>query len=353
MDIASYMNSGDIAAQCRKIGYHFSTLEATFCIGTCLHISLIEKHALLRELMRTAEDDTFPEGSRLYDCYHPQGLATLFSVLEQYLSLEEKLLEKMRTAEPQAVYLPTILYEFGEEQDNPDIYTTYEKALSRMAEEIVQVNEEDCYGILRKKWLDTATYLELIFSKDKKPIFLKTNLMDEDDAAENILSLFDLIWVQIPTPFQKGDLLYGNNPFSGSRLNLQREPMVLTEIPSRRAVDGASCGNTKYWDASDMTAYGDWLSEDGTVFEECMHNYLNLEYYRGTLKGDARILQAISSCMKGKISIEMLLSAQEMIRAECTEMCAVPKWDYTEECYQDAGISDILKKRNAQSFWES
>lgn len=50
---------------------------------------------------------------------------------------------------------------------------------------------------------------------------------------------------------------------------------------------------------------------------------------------------------------EMLLSAQEMIRAECTEMCAVPKWDYTEECYQDAGISDILKKRNAQSFWES
>ena len=91
-----------------------------------------------------------------------------------------------------------------------------------MAEAIVQVNEEDCYGILRKKWLDTATYLELIFSKDKKPIFL-----------------------------------YGNNPFSGSRLNLQREPMVLTEIPSRRTVDGASCGNTKYWDASDMTAYGD------------------------------------------------------------------------------------------------
>ena len=86
--------------------------------------SFIEKHALLRELMRTAEDDTFPEGSRLYDCYHSQGLATLFSVLEQYLSLEGKLLEKMRTAEPQAVYLPTILYEFGEEQDNPDIYTT-------------------------------------------------------------------------------------------------------------------------------------------------------------------------------------------------------------------------------------
>lgn len=164
MDIASYINSGDIAAHCRKIGYHFSAMEAAFCIGTCLHISLIEKHALLRELMRTAEDDTFPEGSRLYDCYHPRGLATLFSVLEQYLSLEEKLLEKMRTAEPQAVYLPTILYEFGEEQDNPDIYTTYEKALSRMAEEIVQVNEEDCCGILRKKWLDTATYLELIFS---------------------------------------------------------------------------------------------------------------------------------------------------------------------------------------------
>lgn len=57
MDIASYINSGDIVAHCRKIGYHFSTLEAAFCIGTCLHISLIEKHALLRELMRTAEDD--------------------------------------------------------------------------------------------------------------------------------------------------------------------------------------------------------------------------------------------------------------------------------------------------------
>ena len=56
MDITSYINSRDIAAYCQKIGYHFSTLEAAFCIGTCLHISLIEKHVLLRELMRTAED---------------------------------------------------------------------------------------------------------------------------------------------------------------------------------------------------------------------------------------------------------------------------------------------------------
>ncbi len=44
-----------------------------------------------------------------------------------------------------------------------------------------------------------------------------------------------------------------------------------------------------------MTAHGYFQWDDGSVYWECMHHYLDLEYYREEPQGIRRILKAFSS----------------------------------------------------------
>lgn len=47
-----------------------------------------------------------------------------------------------------------------------------------------------------------------------------------------------------------------------------------------------------------------------------MHDYLSLEYYPKELTGKERVFQPISSYMKGKIDVELLLNAYTIILGE-------------------------------------
>lgn len=55
MDIYSFINSKDIEAHCRKIGYHFNPLESAYLIWQSAKHSIEEKHKAYRENIETAE----------------------------------------------------------------------------------------------------------------------------------------------------------------------------------------------------------------------------------------------------------------------------------------------------------
>lgn len=69
-------------------------------------------------------------------------------------------------------------------------------------------------------------------------------------------------------------------------------------------------------DGSDMTAYGYFQWEDGRVYYECMHHYLDLEYYREEPKGIRRILKAFSSFEKKEIGSDLFALAYHVILEE-------------------------------------
>ena len=51
-------------------------------------------------------------------------------------------------------------------------------------------------------------------------------------------------------------------------------------------------------DYTDMCTGGYFLRDDGSVYRECMSNYIDLEFYDKELTGSQRTLIAISNCMK-------------------------------------------------------
>ena len=107
-------------------------------------------------------------------------------------------------------------------------------------------------------------------------------------------------------------------------------------------------------DSSDMIGYGYFLIDDSSevVFDH-KWNYDSFEYFNGKLNGKYRILKAISSLMKNKISLELFLDAYEEFKIE--DRKNIVNW-YTEEGLKSAGFSDEdikkLKQKDENSMEE-
>ena len=107
-------------------------------------------------------------------------------------------------------------------------------------------------------------------------------------------------------------------------------------------------------DSSDMIGYGYFLAEDSSeVIFDNKWNYDSFEYFNGKLNGKYRILKAISSLMKNKISLELFLDAYEEFKIEDRKY--IGNW-YTEEGLKLAGFSDgdikKLKQKDENSVEE-
>ena len=86
-----------------------------------------------------------------------------------------------------------------------------------------------------------------------------------------------------------------------------------------------------------MIATGYFQEECGSIYYECMHSYMNLEYYRDELTGKRRILKALSSFMKEEIDIALYSDAYRVILLEEYTKENFPKY-YTDEGLELAGL---------------
>ena len=343
MDIYSYLNSKSVADYCRNLGYKFNAYESAFIINDCRRISLEEKHRLIEEVMRTMPDE------------HPGQLKrndlsdSFFENAAALIKTDHEMLKKLREGQGLVFSYKYRSDRFDDSIESRQLYSTFDKAL-----EAVRAENEDRKGREKLRF-------EIVARQPDSEYKITADLTDDYEVCQleypydTILSdLYELVWVYIPVPFKDGDLLC----HCTWDYNYQG-PMVLNSLCYE--------GKDESWiekyrtrcDASDMTAYGYWLGEDGYLYDECVHDYHNLEYFTGELctcnchiynsYKDYRLLKAVSASMKGEIPTHMLLVASDAIRRERDYRQSFPGWDYTEEAYKNAGIEDILTKRR---LWE-
>ena len=62
-----------------------------------------------------------------------------------------------------------------------------------------------------------------------------------------------------------------------------------------------------------MTAHGYFVNDDGSIYYECIHSYLDLEYYKVIPHTHYCTLTAFSNYVKGKIDGELLAVAYHNI----------------------------------------
>ena len=334
MDVYSYLNSKDVAEYCRSINYEFNSLEKAFIINDCISIDIEEKHRLYREIMANDQDVAMDERF-VRNGYNK----SFFVVLDRFIEYENMLINELKQDNPNNVYT----YKFKSEKQNDyyesrSIYSDYEKVmaayLNDMKEELEFDPDIKYYGVIKMHELND--YRQLYANLDQKG-----NIIRVSGYIDSIFDeIFDMFWVYIPVPFKKGDILV-----SADKTVSRNNRMVLKSVCYWNRTDEYFEKRKHHGDRSDMVAFGYWVDETGHLYDECSHEYHNLTYYTGELKGNDRILKAVSSHMKGEIDEAMMLIAYEAVLNENAMKNTFPGWDYLEECYEKAGIGDIYKKR--------
>jgi hypothetical protein len=337
MDITRFINSRDIREHLKKIGYEFTSLEAAWLIGDCRSITLGERHEAWRELIRTMPDMKI-DSRRL-----TREWPSLHSYLEKRMAYENRLHEAFLTKETGAVYTCSVWLKKSTSDNS--CYNDYGNYLySEFAKCQADVNETYHDDIFKSQYekIHKIRVCKQFVDNDPRKItadfnaqwelisIWKNGNVVEDICAE--LDDFDGLWFSFPTPFVKGDIVMNAEPYIWQYGD---GPFVLDSIPPNEEEYIAS--HQKDADTSDMIAVGYFQEDDGSIYDEVMHNYMNLEYYRGDMTGKRRILKALSSLMKDKIDISLYSKAYHAILMDEYAKSVAPEY-FTDEGLRLAGL---------------
>ena len=349
LDDYDLINSKAIKNHCRKIKYQFNTEELAVLVYRNKTMNIEEKIVKYQDLI-----DNYPDMEVIerINCKHYDSVKTL---IQEEINRLKNLFEDFIKENERCAYT---WYEYNKTTKKEDtspyhisksLKGTYKEVYEDVANYVNEYDDTISFTIIKK-----------IFEEKDKIIYAKYNVINKNPKLINIyedeegyLDEGDLninnIFVYMPTPFKKGDILISENP---SRCNYgdNGDIFVLDYMSTWREniKEYLAKGNS---DSSDMVGYGYYLYDDGPDFVfDNKWDYDSFEYYEEKIEGNNRILKAISSYLKGEIDFELLIHAYDVFKIESTNK-AMPDF-YTEEGLKKAGFTDI-DIQNEKSNWKN
>ena len=334
MDIFRFINSKDIREHIRSIGYEFNSLEAAWLIYQCHDATIDEKHKAWNELIETMPD--CPIEKRL----NTVAQDSLHAFLRQYIELEDRYLNEFcdeRHADTfnddkPFVYKIKYIYEDGTEYEWDTVFS----CLNALYESIMKPEEDVTSIQCTKMQIDRLDSRQIAYLNPSFEFLrLDPGRIDCDKEWDLFGGVFDGLWFEFPTPFQKGDIVWNPDQPEG----ICAGPFVITGV----CLDDIKSDKTKEnirkdGDSSDMCAGGFFLNEDGSIYGECMSNYMDLEFYNKELTGSKRTLIALSNFLKDEIDPVLFARAYHQIITTGYAENSIPL-DYLKSGMILAGLS--------------
>ena len=330
MNIYDFFNSRDIAEHCRKIEYRFTAVELAYIIQHSNHHTLGQKHEAWQEIL-----DSFPDEG-LYPAWDFEG-HTLHSFLRTYMRLQNEYITDFCKTNAGYIYTYSTLQRYDAQYSCDNIFfDSYEACLDTLKENEL---DDDPYDEITKAKITRhrlySSYVAFDDTQEQESVIFnkKLQILDVDPAVEQddkriFLSPcygFDDMWVAIPTPFQKGDVVMDVNVYK--ERTIKHLPFVLDRIPywKRNAVNGDSCEaeikrmleNGADW--IDMQELAYFQDSNGEIYRDHAFNYLDLEYYRDELLGSEKLLAVVSDAIKGRADIAELLKNHSIYAGKLQE----------------------------------
>lgn len=353
-DITTFLNSKDIAEHWKKIGFTCTPVQAAYIIWQSHEKSLQEKHEAWKELMETTPDCPFAEGRRKEHLKRriPEALTdSLHAFLKAYMALEDKTLERFYREEAGTAYgyrsFPESRYE-AEWHNDFWLYRTAQDCLDDVNGEAP--GREPAVVEVKKYRIGEVDVIVAQMRADGTVMSLYDEGWTEEEF--DLMWGFRALWFDFPTPFQCGDVLVcKNSPFLGEVE--QPRPFVLTFLRTWGREDALRMGESeeraegfemvlnRLREVGDMyvrSASG-FLLKGSSLQRDDIERYLDCEYCREELKGEMRILKALSLHAKGQIGIELLLKTYHIVLLE-EEMRREKKslYDFPSTALKEVGI---------------
>lgn len=332
-EIYDYINSKAIREHCKAIGHEFNAMESAFLIYQSKNHTLQEKHLAWEHIIQTMDDTRIAE--RLNCPYIP----SLHGFLRKYMDIQKAVLDRFFAKEAGYIYsfAPLLRSEYyadgqyhGYEYDDMDNLRVYGEYGAGLAAEMNRLDENLDESERQLLLGFSVTRTRILTGPEDEEENIRVTVdergrvlqLDEGSRYGMIRENFDLLfafegmWIDIPTPFKKGDIVFIDRekegfpvtPFVMSDLCTDRETEADKRIYDRLAKQG---------DISDMTVGGYWLSGDGKyVYREVEHSYQDMEYYRGPAGGrQGEILYHISLYLRGKMDpLDMMINYDRIMK---------------------------------------
>lgn len=332
-EIYDYINSKAIREHCKAIGHEFNAMESAFLIYQSKNHTLQEKHLAWEHIIQTMDDTQIAE--RLNCPYIP----SLHGFLRKYMDIQKAVLDRFFAKEAGYIYsfAPLLRSEYygdgqyhGYEYDDMDNLRVYGEYGAGLAAEMNRLDENLDESERQLLLGFSVTRTRILTGPEDEEENIRVTVdergralqLDEGSRYGMIRENFDLLfafegmWIDIPTPFKKGDIVFIDRekegfpvtPFVMSDLCTDRETEADKRIYDRLAEQG---------DISDMTVGGYWLSGDGKyVYREVEHSYQDMEYYRGPAGGrQGDIFYHISLYLRGKMDpLDMMINYDRIMK---------------------------------------
>lgn len=352
MNICKFINSKDIAEYLESINYQFSTIEAAYLVYQSKKATLEDKIEAWKEIIETYPDCACKRKFFATESMH--------QFLQDYIAWQEKCIQHFYDRD-EAVYIWRMKYadeEMGD-YDEGEIFASFEKCFDYIMNELAEEYNSDTSISaiqLKKVWLDhpgdRGKVIELTMNSNYKIMEVEESGLTDEEG--DIDFAFEEMWINLPTPFKRGDIIVNCNW-------ADNEPRVLDYLctwDTKTMIENGASKTEEFvlaagarlekmlqtGDTSDMGAYGYEISEEGQVWcdDFSFSRYLDIEYYRKPLQGKQRFLRAISSFMQEKINIEFLVNTYRTIWLE-EDNKRSKEWYgkiYGKDCYALGGMRE-------------
>lgn len=358
MNIYRFINSRDIRKYLEDMKYEFDALEASWLVSQCQEATLEEKHSAWKWIIDNMPD---MEVRERINCSYRESL---HDTLNKYMALDEDLLEEF-FVEEEGVYTYRC-FEDGNEigilTQERAIFFYYEDCFRSVKEFMEDTRERFAEKSLspdelRYYKMRTITDVVRHFKDNDHKIVVTYDIncrikdvdvwnSDNDEHYELKSRFFEGCWFDFPIPFKKGDIVYkvGDHLDGPEAFCFNHGIFVLDDLITWFIKDNEKMRKTYTesvsGDTSDMTAYGYYLREDGSIYNECNSTYMDLELYRGPLIGIRRVYKALSNYLKGEIGIELFSYAYRTFILEKNHEDFISNNIFTEEGQKLAGLLD-------------
>ena len=299
MDIYEYFNSKDVAEHCKSLGRSFTGREMAYLIWQSNHHTLHQKIAAWTELIQTMPDEKHKD-------FEAAGCCGLHDFLQKYIDRLLQFLADFKQNTGGVIYSYERLY--GDSPcrfpDESPLFVSYEHCVAAAAVEATEKSDIVAFRMKKRKIFGEAAAQEgypMLFLSSRAEL-MEVHVAPYRGEEDMLVSPFGFysMFVDIPTPFRRGDIVTGVDPWG-----IRTGPMVVNELPEENGEDFVDmCANLWDLDAHCRLVCDEFSSS------------LSLEYYHGELKNHKRFLVALHNHIRGALPLEDLLRSYAMVLLE-------------------------------------
>lgn len=291
-----FLNSNDVASHLKETSYRLTYSEAAWIIYSSHRKALAEKicaWALVASEMGEDTEEPRPWGSVWKERFDSIGEALMF-----FLPRLVNAVDRFFCSEEGEVYQFQILSPRGKEVEEWDAtFTAYDRCM-RQAESCLADSPAPKRVQIRKRVLDCWDSRGEAMFVDGRLVHLLPAWADDDlNAMEQF---FESMWLTIPVPFAKGDVVY--NPWTFDCPPLSGGGPIVVEDFAYNVFSGRPIAG---FDSFDMSVQGYFQEPDGFIFYEVLPGYLDLELCpEKLLTGSRGIMGDLGKLLRGDIYLD-------------------------------------------------